>query len=134
MVFASLPAGASGESRHPSTGSASTALLYQLNLYIDPTLAVAELRLRVWQVIVEDSSGCGPPKDNLICDFLTTVLWFYIYKERCDSAGYRTPLLRQNKLIRVLVDQTRARLNVWILWPTFLFSLWVEVPPSTMFY
>lgn len=52
MIFASLPAGASGESRHPSTGSASTTLLYQLNLYIDPTLVVAEL-----MCVVSDSRG-----------------------------------------------------------------------------
>lgn len=52
MIFASLPAGASGKSRHPSTGSASTGLLYQLNLYIDPTLAVAEL-----MCVVSDSGG-----------------------------------------------------------------------------
>lgn len=52
MIFASLPAGASGESRHPSTGSASTTLLYQLNLYIDPTLAVVEL-----MSVVSDCGG-----------------------------------------------------------------------------
>lgn len=52
MIFAPLPAGASGESRHPSTGSASTTLLYQLYLNVDPTLAIAEL-----MCVVSDSRG-----------------------------------------------------------------------------